>query len=157
MKAVRSSVREGRPAQAEGAPALRLGSRRSAVHVIFTTSQATRAALRAANAMMQSREGRIHFLVPQVVPMGFPIDRPPVAVAFAEQRAAGMARECCRNIAVQVRIVLCGNREQCIERTLDPNSLVIIGSRKQPWLTTERKLARQLRASGHRVIQVLEP
>jgi hypothetical protein len=157
MKAVKSSVREGRPAQADGAPGVRLEVCRADIHVIFTTPQATRAALRAADALMPSGEGRIHFLVPQVVPLGFEIDRPPVAVRFGEHRAAAMARECCRNAAVQVQIVLCGNREQCIERTLRPNSLVMIGSSKQTWLTAERKLARQLRRGGYRVIRVLEP
>jgi hypothetical protein len=106
--------------------------------------------------MMQSSEARIHFLVPQVVPIGFPLDRPPVSVTFAEQRAFGMARECCRNTAIRVQIVLCGNREQCIERTLGPNSLVIIGSRKQHWMAPGQKLAKRLRARGHRVIHVLE-
>ena len=126
------------------------------LHVIFTTPRATRAALRAADAIMQSFEARIHFLVPQVVPMGFPLDRPPVTVAFAEQRALDMAIECCRSTAVQVQVVLCGNREQCVERTLGPNSLVMIGSRRQRWLATERKLVKQLRAKGHRVIHVVE-
>lgn len=156
MKVVKSSMKERRLPQAGGALAARPGPLRADVHVIFTTPQATRAALRAADAVMQSSGAGIHFLVPQVVPVGFPIDRPPVSVAFAERRATGMARECCRNAAVRVQIVLCGNRDQCIERTLAPNSLVMIGSRKQPWLATERKLAQQLRARGHRVIHVLE-
>jgi hypothetical protein len=156
MKVVKRGMNDRRLEQAAGAPAARLAPPRVEVHVIFTTPQATRAALRAADAMMQPCETRIHFLVPQVVPMGFPIDRPPVSVAFAEQRALNMAIECCRNAAVQVQIVLCGNREECIEKTLGPNSLVMIGSRKQRWLAKERKLARQLRARGHRVIHVLE-
>jgi hypothetical protein len=156
MKVAKNSTKGRRTDLAHYPPAVRRASPRADVHVIFTNPQATRAALQAANAMIQSEEARIHLLVPQVVPMGFPLDRPPVSVAFAEQRAAGMARECCPNAAVQVQIVLCGNREQCIERTLGSNSLVMIGSRKQPWLATEKKLARQLRASGHRVIHVLE-
>jgi hypothetical protein len=156
MKVARAGMKDRRLEPAHGAPAVRLAPPRVEVHVIFTTTQATRAALRAADAMMPPGEAQIHFLVPQVVPMGFPLDRPPVSVAFAEQRALGMASECCRTAAVQVHIVLCGNREQCIERTLGPNSLVMIGSRKQRWLATERKLARHLRAKGHRVIHVLE-
>jgi hypothetical protein len=156
MKVVKRLMNDRRLELAHRAPAVRRMPPRADVHVIFTTPQATRAALRAADAMMQSGEARIHFLVPQIVPMGFPLDRPPVSVAFAEKRAAGMARECCRYAAVQVQIVLCGSREQCIEKTLGPNSLVLIGSRKQPWLATEKKLARQLRARGHRVIHVLE-
>jgi hypothetical protein len=156
MKVVNSNMKERRLELAHSGQAARRMPPRADVHVIFTTPQATRAALRAADAMMPSGEARIHFLVPQVVPMGFPLERPPVSVNFAEQRASGMARECCRNAAVQVQIVLCGSREQCIERTLGPNSLVMIGSRKQPWLATEKKLARQLRARGHRVIHVLE-
>jgi hypothetical protein len=157
MKVVKSSVRDRRLEQADGAPAMEPGALRADVHVIFTTPQATRAALRAADAVMQSSGAGIHFLVPQVVPMGFPLDRPPVSVAFAERRAAGMARECCRNAAVKVQIVLCGDREQCIERTLGPDSLVMIGSRKHRWPAPEQKLARLLRAGGHRVIHVLEP
>jgi hypothetical protein len=156
MKAVKTVMKDRRLELAHSAPSARPAPPHADVCVIFTTPQATRAALQAADAITPSGESRIHFLIPQVVPMGFPLDRPPVSVAFAEQRAAGMARECCRSTAVQVRIVLCGDRDQCLERTLSPNSLVMIGSRKQPWLASEQKLARRLRAMGHRVIHVLE-
>jgi hypothetical protein len=149
-------MKDRRPEPAHDAPAARASSPRVELHVIYTTPRATRAALRAADAVMPSGEARIHLLVPQVVPLGFPLCRPPVSITIAEQRARGMASDCCRTAAVQVQIVLCGNREQCIERTLGPNSLVIIGSRKQRWRATEQKLAQQLRAKGHRVIHVLE-
>jgi hypothetical protein len=155
MKVVKGGMKDRRLELAHCVQAARLTPPRFEVHVIFTTPQATRAALRAADAMLQSCQARIRFLVPQVVPMGFSLDRPPVSVDFAEQRAAVMARECCRNAAVQVQIVLCGNREQCIQRILRPNSLVMIGSRKH-WLAPEQNLARLLRAKGHRVIHVLE-
>jgi hypothetical protein len=155
MKVVKGGLKDRRLELAHCAQAAELTPPRVEVNVIFTTPQATRAALRAADAILQSCQARIHFLVPQVVPMGFPLDRPPVSVGFAEQRAAGMARECCRNAAVLVQIVLCGNREQCIETTLRPNSLVMIGSRKH-WLAPEKNLAKLLRAKGHRVIRVLE-
>jgi hypothetical protein len=105
--------------------------------------------------MMQSCDAQIHFLVPQVVPLGFALTRPPVSIAFAERRALGIAFECCGTAAIRVEVILCGNREQCIERVLNPNSLVIIGSRERRWLASEEKLAKRLRSSGHRVIHVL--
>jgi hypothetical protein len=156
MKVVKGSINKKRLEPARAVPALRSAPPRVEIYVIFTTPQATRAALRAADVIAQSREDRIHFLVPQVVPLGFPLDRPPVSVAFAEQRALGMASECCQTAAVQVQIVLCGNREQCIEKTLRPGSLVMIGSGKHRWLASEQKLARHLRDKGYRVIHVLE-
>jgi hypothetical protein len=156
MKVVNGGRKERCLEPARAVPAMRLTPPRVEIHVIYTTPQATCAALRAADAITQSREDRIHFLVPQVVPLGFPLDRPPVSVAFAELRALGMASECCRTAGVQVQIVLCGNREQCIEKTLRPGSLVMIGSGKHRWLASEQKLARHLRDKGYRVIHVLE-
>ncbi len=143
-----------RPGQAVDAPGTETAA--AEIHVIFTTPEATRAALQAAGTVAQCFKARIHFLVPQVVPMGFPLTRPPVSVAFAEQRALGLVYDCCITAATSIQIVLCGNRGQCLEKMLRPNSLVIIGSRKQWWRATEQRLARQLRSRGHSVIHVLE-
>ena len=155
MQTFKGAVKDRRQEPAPGAPAPGSANSRLEVHVIFTTPQATRSALRAADMMMQGCDVQIHFLVPQVVPLGFPLTRPPVSIAFAERRALGIAFECCDTAEIRIQVVLCGNREQCIERVLSPNSLVIIGSRKQRWLAPEQKLAKLLRSSGHRVIHVL--
>jgi hypothetical protein len=156
MKAVRGGMKDQRPKLTPGATVPGPASSGVEVHVIFTTPHATRAALQVADAMVQSSEVRIHFLVPQVVPLWFPLTKPPISMAFAEQRALDMVFECCSTASIRIQVVLCGNREQCIERILSPNSLVIIGSRRQRWLGPEQKLAKQLRAKGHRVIHVLE-
>jgi hypothetical protein len=149
-------MKDRRPGPAPGATVPRPAPSSVEVHVIFTTPQATRAALQAADAMMQASEVGIHFLVPQVVPLWFPLTQPPISMAFAERRALDMVFECCSTAAIRIQIVLCGNREQCIESLLSPNSLVIIGSRRRRWLAKEQRLARQLRSKGHRVIHVLE-
>ncbi len=130
------------------------GDPRLEVNVIFTSPEATRSALKAADRLAQGLDARIRFLVAQVVPLRSSLDSPPVSIPFTERRFMRMALECRGDAGIGVQVYLCRDRLQCLLRALRPRSLVIIGKSRRWWPTPERKLARVLQSSGHRVILV---
>ena len=136
----------GRPEQPEGAePDSRLD-----VAVVFTSADATIAALRRAGALASSLGARIVLLVPQIVPFPLPLNSPPVLIDFSERRFREIARA--SGIDTAVRIYLCRDRLEMLSVVLKPRSLVIVGGRKRWWRTAEKRLARKLRQAGHEVL-----
>lgn len=126
--------------------------RKLEVNVIFSTTQGTQAALKAAQELAHGLNARTMLLVPQVVPRQFPISSPPVSIAFTERRALAIASASQKDMDIRVHVYLCGDKKQCLLKVLKPKSLVLIGGKKRWWLAPEQKLARALRARGHRVI-----
>ncbi len=124
------------------------------VNVIFTTSRPTRAALKTADELARHLTARIRFLVPQLVPLPFPVTSPPVSVTFAMQRFCDMAKTCREAVEVSVQVYFCRDKRQVLREVLKPQSLVVLGGRKRWWVTPEQKLARDLRTNGHRVVFV---
>lgn len=118
--------------------------------VIFTTVDATIAALKTAGTLAEDLNARITLLVPIVVPYPLPLMRPPVPMDFQEKRFRDIAAECPAEIHVQS--YLCRDRLQTVKTVLRPHSLVVVGARKQWWPAREKNLARKLRNSGHEVI-----
>jgi hypothetical protein len=51
-----------------------------------------------------------------------------------------------------VRVYLCRDRAEVVRSVLKPHSLVVIGGNRRWWPTREKRLARQLRRSGHAVV-----
>lgn len=130
------------------------GEQKLEVNVIFSTTQGTQAALKAAQTLAHDLNARTLLLVPQVVPLQFPISNPPVSIAFTEQRAFALASASRKDMDISVQVYLCGDKRQCLLKVLKPKSLVLIGGKKRWWPAPEQKLARALRAMGHRVIFV---
>jgi len=121
------------------------------VAVVFTSGDATLAALRKAGALADRLNGRITLLVPQIVPYPLPLESPPVLLDFSERRLRQLARESA--VETTVRIYLCRDRIATLKAVLAPRSLVVIGGRRRLWWRTrEQSLARQLRHAGHEVI-----
>ncbi len=135
-------------------PAETHDDRKLEINVIFSTTQGTMAALRTAQELALRLDARILLLVPQVVPLHFPLSSPPVSPAFIEQRACGMAMECREDAEISVQVYLCGDKRQCLLKVLRTGSLVLIGGGKRWWPTREQKLAEFLRANGQQVIFV---
>jgi hypothetical protein len=123
------------------------------VTVVFTTTEGTLAALRAAGSLAKNLGARILLVVTEVVPLHFPVDSPPVSVQFLEQRqldlvsASGIEAD-----EVRILIYLCRDREKCLRKVLNSPSLVVVGGRKCWWHGKERKLEHHLRVLGHHVI-----
>ncbi len=135
-------------------PALRSGGRLLKINVVFTTLQGTMAALKAAQELSRGLDAQTLLLVPQVVPLQFPLSSPPVSTAFIQQQAYFMAQKCTGETGINVQVYLCGNRMKCLMKALRPQSLVVLGGKKRWWRAPEEKLAQFLRRKGHRVIFV---
>jgi hypothetical protein len=120
------------------------------VNVIFTGASRTRAALAAAVSLAAGLQARVTILAAQVVPYQLPLEEPPVAIEFTEQKLWQMAAE--QESGAAVVLYLCRDREQTIRQVLRPESVVVIGGRKWWWPTEEQHLAKILRRDGHRVI-----
>ena len=118
--------------------------------VIFTSVDATIAAVKMAGTLAEDLNARITLLVPIVVPYPLALTRPSVPLDFQEKRFQDIARECPADIHVQ--LYLCREPLQTLKTVLRPHSLVIVGARKQLWPAREKSLARELRNSGHEVI-----
>jgi hypothetical protein len=123
------------------------------IDVIFTDTDGTLAALKLAGNLACNLGPRIHLQVPQVVPLHFPLTRPPISIAFTEQRLLELAhRGAQRPLETAIHLYLCRDKKQALSQVLKPRSLVIIGGKKRWWPTEEGKLARMLRSKGHQVV-----
>jgi hypothetical protein len=120
------------------------------VAVVFTSVEATLAALREAGALANRLSGRITLLVPQVVPYPLPLTSPPVLLDWNERRFRVIASE--SPVETTVAIYLCRDRLETLTGVLSPRSLVVVGGRKRWWPTAEKRLARELRRAGHEVV-----
>ena len=128
------------------------------VSVIFTSVQATLAALKEAGTLLgdplsnqdSSLRGHITLIVPQIVPYPLPLASPPVLVDFNERRLRVIANNC--RVETRVCVYLCRDPLETLKSVLKPHSLVIVGSRKRWWPTAEKRLAAKLRSAGHAVI-----
>lgn len=132
-----------RPPVEEAGPGLNIA-------VVFTSVEATLAALREAGTLASSLSARITLLVPQVVPYPLALETPPVLIEFNEKRFRTIASQ--SPVETVVQIYLCRDGLETLTNVLNPGSIVVIGGRKRWWPTREKKLARQLRRAGHEVV-----
>ena len=117
------------------------------ISVVFTSVDATLAALKEAGNLASSLGGRITLVVPQIVPYPLPLTSPPVLVDFNERRLRVIASSC--RVETRVSIYLCRDALETLQSVLKPHSLVVVGSRKRWWPTAEKRLAAKLRLAGH--------
>jgi hypothetical protein len=120
------------------------------ISVVFTSVDATLAALKEAGNLASSLGGRITLIVPQIVPYPLPLTSPPVSVDFNERRLRVIASDC--RVETRVSIYLCRDPLETLKSVLQPHSVVVVGSRKRWWPTAEKRLAAQLRRAGHEVV-----
>ncbi len=120
------------------------------ISVVFTSVDATLAALRTAGSLADKLKARITLIVPEVVSYQLPLEQPPVLREWNERRFHVLAAQ--SPVETSVRFYLCRDRDQTLTRVLKPNSLVVIGGRKCWWPTSTSRLAGRLRKSGHEVI-----
>ncbi len=133
------------PAKAGGEPRTGLE-----IAVVFTTVNATLAALKEAGTLAGRLGARITLVVPQVIPYPLPLTSPPVLLDWSERRFHVLASE--SHIDTKVQLYLCRDREETLRSVLGARSLVIVGGRRRWWPTAEKRLARRLRRAGHEVI-----
>jgi hypothetical protein len=117
--------------------------------VIFTTVDATIAALNRAATLAESLGARITLVSPQVVPYPLPLTSPPVLLDFQERRFREIAAE--SPVDIRVQLYLCRDVLETLKKVLQPKSIIVVGGRRRWWPTREQKLARKLRRS-HEVV-----
>jgi hypothetical protein len=117
--------------------------------VIFTSLDATVAALKKAGALAESLGARITLVVIQLVPYPLPLTSPPVLLDFQEKRFRDIATAI--PVEIRVQLYLCRDVFETLDKVVQPHSLVVIGGRKRWWPTREKRLARKLQ-SAHQVI-----
>lgn len=120
------------------------------VVVVFTSVDATLAALKEAAVLANRLCGRVTLIVPQVVPYPLPLASPPVLVDWNERRFRVIASD--SPVETKVRIYLCRDRADTLTAVLKPHSVVVLGGFRHWWPTRETRLARTLRRAGHEVI-----
>lgn len=120
------------------------------ISVVFTSVEATLAALRKAGALASRLRARITLLVPQIVPYPLPLTSPPVLLDFNERRFRLIAEEAA--VETNVRLYLCRDSRDMLKGALEPHSVVVLAGRKRWWPTAEKRLARTLRRAGHEVV-----
>lgn len=120
------------------------------ISVVFTSVDATLAALKEAGNLAENLGARITLIVPQIVPYPLPLTSPPVLVDFNERRLRVIASHC--RVETRVSIYLCREPLETLKSVLRPASLVVVGTRKRWWPTAEKRLAAKLRQAGYEVV-----
>ena len=125
------------------------------VNIIFTEPQATTAALKAAESFARELRAHIRLQAAIVVPFRVPLDQPLVSVSFFEQLLRDLVGQSEQDgFGRTIHLYICRDRNEALLQVLKPSSLVVIGGRKHWWPTTASRMARALRAQGHRVVFV---
>jgi len=123
------------------------------ISVVFTTVDATLAALKEACNLASNLGARITLVVPQVVAYPVPLQTPPVLVEFNENRFRVLASN--SPVETSVKIYLCRDRLETLLQVLSPGTIVVLGGQKRRWpwwLTKDERLARRLRLTGYEVL-----
>jgi hypothetical protein len=131
-------------------PVYRPSEHRFEISVVFTSFDATVAALKMAGALLKGLNAHISLVVPQVVPYPLPLDNPPVLREFCERKLREIANE--SPVDTTVFLYLCRDRLATLRTVLKRGSIVVIGGRRKWWPTREKSLAGKMRRSGHEVI-----
>jgi hypothetical protein len=127
--------------------------RRPFITVVFTTTQATLAALKHARELVHGMGEEIRILVPQVVPYALPLNHPAADPAFRIRPLRKAAAQ--GTVDMRIDVLLCRDPRLAVPQALRPHSVVLIGSRNHRWWPArESSLKRVLRRAGHHVITV---
>ena len=131
------------------------GLDRLEVNVIFTNARATAVALKTATELARDLQGCIRIIQVIAVPFCLPLHHPQVSVPFLEQALGDLASKF-EDHAVQITAHLYLSRDpvETLSEILQPNSLVVLAGPKRPWPTAASRIAKRLRAEGHRVIMI---
>ena len=120
--------------------------------VVYTTAEATLAALRYAGELAAQLGARIRVLMIQAVPYALPLDRPQVDPNFRIRQF--LTRSENEWVDTRIDALLCRDVQACLLEALKPRSLVLIGAHRRRWFAREKRWERTLKRAGHHVIIV---
>jgi hypothetical protein len=128
---------------------------RLCVTVIATTAEGTTSALNEARRLARDLDAHITLLKIEVVPLRFPLDKPPVSLDFTiKQQCSLVLRSSAREEDVTIRTCLCRDQAASLRSALRRRALVVIGGSRHWWMSREERLERALHRLGHHVIFV---
>jgi hypothetical protein len=128
---------------------------RLCVTVIATTAEGTTSALNEARRLARDLDAHITLLKIEVVPLRFPLDKPPVSLDFIiKQQCSLVLRSSAREEDVTIRTCLWRDQEDWLRRELRRRALVVIGGSRHWWMSREERLEGTLHRLGHHVIFV---
>ncbi len=143
------------PGNVEPAPSGQSDPGRMRVTVVFTTIAGTLAALEAAAMFARNLNAEIVLVVAEVIYFRYPLEHPPVSAGYFEKLCVALVDELEVDLtATRVEIHFCRDQLQCLQLSLRPRSLVVIGAGQRWWDRQEHRLERALSRLGHRVILV---
>jgi hypothetical protein len=150
-----SRVQEGDPGGLGPECPLDIDPGRLCIHVVFTTAEGTIAALRSAASWAASLGAEIRLLVTEVVYYRYSLEIPPVSPDFLRDRCIALIEAAQLDPrSIKLEIYFCRKQMQCLQLTLMPHSIVVIGTMKRWWTNREQKLERALKLLGHDVFLV---
>jgi hypothetical protein len=122
------------------------------LHLIYTTPQATRTALRRAGQMANHLDATLQLLVAHVVPFPLPLDHPDTPANFTEQALASLVGGC--SLTIDIEILLCRDRQETLALWLPAHAIVVIGRHRSWGPRSFSGLIRSLKRRRHQVIVV---
>lgn len=122
------------------------------LRVIYTSPKATKAGLKVASELARDLSATLELLVPQVVPYPRPLNEPTKAGAFTEIFLSRLVSDCAAE--VEVKVLLCRDREETIPHFLPSESIAVIGRHGSWGRDAFSGLIRAVRRYGHHVIVV---
>ena len=122
------------------------------LYVVFTDTEATRVAIRAATRLAGDLNARLVVLLAKVVPFPLPLHSPPVSHSFTDDVLSQLVSEL--EAEITARVYLCRDRNQTIRNALEKRSLVVIGRRRSWWPASTLLLGKLLKRDGHQVVLV---
>lgn len=120
--------------------------------VLYTEQALTEALLRHAVALTAGLHAEIQLVAVHTVP--YPADFAcPVSIhAHLVRRLTDLAGSC--PLPVSPVVVMARSQTEGLEYALQPESTILVASRKRVWRTSEEHLARLLARGGHKVVLV---
>jgi hypothetical protein len=119
------------------------------VVIPFTTPELTLAAIRHAGAC-SDLDVHVALIDLQVVPFPCPIDQPPINNEYSQHRLQELFSE--SGVPGRAAVLYTRDWLEGFRRVLEPNSLVVMATKRRWWPTREMKLARALSKAGHQVM-----
>ena len=120
------------------------------ITVIFTSTEATLAAIDRVGVLLSGLGGRISLVDAEIVPYPLPLDNPPVALDFTERRLVAIANQSMFDVTVSM--YLCRSRLEALLAVLKRSSIVIIGCGGCGRYMWEKKVAKELQKAGIQTI-----
>ncbi len=122
--------------------------------VIDSGDRATAAAIQVAGTLAKGLNAEMTLLAAVEVPLPLPVQEPPVAISFLEDRLRELAAHA--QVPGRVELLLCRDRRRAIRDALPAGSLVVIGGRSGWFRRSARQFVAALRRDGHKVFFVEE-